>query len=88
MHVRTASATVPALASNNDASSPQFSEPLKSDTMNHDSMVGSDSSEHGGAVQEEQKVEDTLHKFLPPPPKVKCSEELQVSSVTLVCNFL
>ncbi|KAF7803299.1 SAP30-binding protein-like isoform X2 [Senna tora] len=75
--VRTPSGMVQVLTSDNGASSPQFSEPLKSDTMNHDHMVGSDGSEHGGAVQEEQKIEDPLHKFLPPPPKVKCSEELQ-----------
>ncbi|XP_054789560.1 uncharacterized protein LOC129295108 isoform X2 [Prosopis cineraria] len=65
------------LTPDNDASSPQFSELLKSDTMNHDAMVGSDSSEHGGAMQEEQKFVDPLDKFLPPPLKIKCSEELQ-----------
>ncbi|XP_054800910.1 uncharacterized protein LOC129305033 isoform X2 [Prosopis cineraria] len=65
------------LTPDNDARSPQFSELLKSDTMNHDAMVGSDSSEHGGAMQEEQKFVDPLDKFLPPPLKIKCSEELQ-----------
>ncbi|KAI9120938.1 hypothetical protein K1719_007971 [Acacia pycnantha] len=74
---RTPSGTVPFLTSDNDASSPQFSEPLKSDTMNHDAMVGSDISEHGGAIQEEQKSLDPLDKFLPPPSKAQCSQELQ-----------
>lgn len=73
---RTSSEAVQGLTPNNDANSPQFPEPLKFDTANHDG--GADSSEHGGAVQEEQKFEDPLHKFLPPPSKAKCSEELQV----------
>ncbi|XP_028764938.1 SAP30-binding protein isoform X2 [Neltuma alba] len=74
---RTPPGTVPVLTSDNDASSPQFSEPLKSDAMNHDAMVGPDSSEHGGTIQEEQKSVDPLDKFLPPPSKAKCSQELQ-----------
>lgn len=32
------------------------------------------------AVMEEGKEVDPLDKFLPPPPKAKCSEELQVRS--------
>lgn len=32
-------------------------------------------------VPAEEKEEDPLDKFLPPPPKVKCSDELQVSEV-------
>nr|KYP70271.1 SAP30-binding protein [Cajanus cajan] len=55
----------------------EFSEPLKSDTMNNDAVIRSDDAELGEADQDEQKYVDPLDKFLPPPPKVKCSEELQ-----------
>lgn len=45
--------------------------------MVHDSEGG----EAEEAVVEEKTDVDPLVKFLPPPPKVKCSEELQVSSL-------
>ncbi|KAK4283920.1 hypothetical protein QN277_000821 [Acacia crassicarpa] len=45
--------------------------------MQVDTVVGSDGSEHGETVQEEQKFVDPLDIFLPPPPKVKCSEDIQ-----------
>ncbi|XP_024016958.1 uncharacterized protein LOC21389738 isoform X2 [Morus notabilis] len=54
---------------------PLVSYPSQSDKMNsavHDLEIG-DATE----VIEEQKDVDPLDKFLPPPPKVKCSEELQ-----------
>jgi len=41
----------------------------------------SDEAELGEGDQD-----DPLDKFLPPPPKAKCSEELQVSSVKMVLN--
>lgn len=66
----------------NQANTPQLSEQLKSDTMNDDAMIGPDDAEPVEAGQDEQKSEDPLDKFLPPPPKAKCSEELQVSFVT------
>ncbi|WJX24421.1 hypothetical protein P8452_13525 [Trifolium repens] len=37
----------------------------------------------GEADHDENKPVVPLDKFLPPPPKVKCSEELQVSSVKM-----
>ncbi|XP_027365292.1 uncharacterized protein LOC113872158 isoform X2 [Abrus precatorius] len=74
---RTPSGTVQVLTPGNQASTPQFSEPLKSDTMSNDDMIRSDNAEHGDADQDEQKYVDPLDKFLPPPPKAKCSEELQ-----------
>ncbi|KAI9076865.1 hypothetical protein K1719_041169 [Acacia pycnantha] len=40
-------------------------------------MAGSDGAEHGETAQEEQKFVDPLDKFLPSPPKIKCSEDLQ-----------
>ena len=63
--------------------SPQFSEP--SDAMNHDALVGSDIFEHGAAI-EEQKCDDPLDKFLPPPPKATCSPEMHVSSTAIFSN--
>ena len=75
--------TVQVLTPSNQANTPQFSEPLKSDTMNNDAVIRSEDAELGEADQEEQKYVDPLDKFLPPPPKAKCSEELQVSSVKM-----
>ncbi|KAG5030926.1 hypothetical protein AAZX31_06G061900 [Glycine max] len=69
--------TVQVLTPSNQANTPQFSEPLKSDTMNKDAMIRSDDAEFGEADQDEQKYVDPLDKFLPPPSKTKCSEELQ-----------
>lgn len=34
-------------------------------------------------IEEEKKDIDPLDKFLPPPPKEKCSEELQVSFILI-----
>lgn len=62
----------------------QFSEPLKSDTVNNDAVIRSDDAEIGEADHDDEKSVDPLDKFLPPPPKAKCSEELQVSSVKMV----
>lgn len=74
---RTPLGTVQVLTPSNQANTPQFSEPLKSDTMNNDAVIKSDDAELGKADQNEQRCIDPLDKFLPPPPKDKCSEELQ-----------
>lgn len=74
---RTSSGTAQILTPNNQANTPQFSETLKSDTVNNDDVIRPDDAELGEADQDEHKSEDPLDKFLPPPPEVKCSEELQ-----------
>ncbi|XP_061342735.1 uncharacterized protein LOC133288912 isoform X2 [Gastrolobium bilobum] len=74
---RTPSGTVQVLTPTNQVNTPQFSEPLKYDAMNNDAVIRSDDAEVGEAGQDEQKSSDPLETFLPPPPKVKCSEELQ-----------
>lgn len=81
---RTPLGTVQVLTPSNQADTPQFSEPLKSDTMNNDAVIKSDDAELGKADQNEQRCIDPLDKFLPPPPKDKCTEELQVSFVKMV----
>ncbi|GAU31648.1 hypothetical protein TSUD_38450 [Trifolium subterraneum] len=75
---RTSSGTVQVLTPNNQANTPQFSETLKSDALNNDDEIRPDDAElEGEADQDENKPVDPLDTFLPPPPKVKCSEELQ-----------
>ncbi|KAL1289054.1 hypothetical protein HN51_057500 [Arachis hypogaea] len=74
---RTPSGAVHVMTPSNQSNTPQLSEQLKSDTMNDDAMIGPDDAEPVEAGQDEQKSEDPLDKFLPPPPKAKCSEELQ-----------
>ncbi|KAL1367636.1 hypothetical protein AAHE18_02G066000 [Arachis hypogaea] len=74
---RTPSGAVHVMTPSNQANTPQLSEQLKSDTMNDDAMIGPDDAEPVEAGQDEQKAEYPLNKFLPPPPKAKCSEELQ-----------
>lgn len=72
---RTPPGTVQVPSPSNQAT-PQLSSPPESDRMNyagHDLEVG-DATE---AIIGEQKDVDPLDKFLPPPPKAKCSEELQ-----------
>ncbi|VVA35271.1 PREDICTED: SAP30-binding [Prunus dulcis] len=59
-----------------DQATPQLSEPSQSDTM-HDAALESEGIDAEQAVAEEQKDVDPLDKFLPPPAKAKCSEELQ-----------
>ncbi|KAK7302960.1 hypothetical protein RJT34_13857 [Clitoria ternatea] len=73
---RTPSGTVQVLTPGNQANT-QFSEPLKLDSMNVDAVIRSDDAELGETDHDEQKYVDPLDKFLPPPPKAKCSEELQ-----------
>lgn len=80
---RAPSGTVQVLTPSNQANT-QFSEPLISDNMKVDPVVGLDGAEHGEAAQEEQKIVDPLDKFLPPPPKTRCSEDLQVSFVRMI----
>jgi len=81
---RTPLGIVQVLTPSNQANTPQFFEPLKFDTMNKDAIIRSDDAEFGEADQDEQKYVDPLDKFLPPPSKAKCSEELQVSYVKMV----
>lgn len=69
------------MSPSSQANTPQFSEPLKSDTLNNDPAIRPYDVDIGEADQDEQRSVDPLDKFLPPPPKAKCSEELQVSSV-------
>lgn len=78
---RTPSGIIQVLSPSNQANTPQLSEPLKSDNLNNDPVIRPDDVELGEAEQDEQKSVDPLDKFLPPPPKDKCSEELQVSYV-------
>ncbi|CAL2251980.1 unnamed protein product [Prunus armeniaca] len=59
-----------------DQATPQLSEPSQSDTMN-DTALESEGINAEQAAAEEQKDVDPLDKFLPPPVKAKCSEELQ-----------
>lgn len=59
-----------------DQATPQLSEPSQSDTMN-DTALESEGINAEQAVAEDQKDVDPLDKFLPPPVKAKCSEELQ-----------
>lgn len=73
---RTPSGTVQVLTPSH-ANTTQFSEPLKFDTMNIDAVIRTDDTELGEADQDKQKSGDPLDTFLPPPPKAKCSEELQ-----------
>lgn len=74
---RTSSGTVQVLTPNNQANTPQFSEALQSDTLNNDAVIRPNDAELEEADQDEHKSVDPLDKFLPPPPKAKCSEELQ-----------
>ncbi|KAI4332540.1 hypothetical protein L6164_017441 [Bauhinia variegata] len=74
---RTPSGTVQVLTPSNQVDTPQFSEPLKSDTMNNDAVNGSDGAEYVVVDREGQKPVDALESFLPPPTKAKCSEDLQ-----------
>ncbi|XP_058770301.1 uncharacterized protein LOC131643947 isoform X1 [Vicia villosa] len=74
---RIPSGTVQVLSPDNQANTPQLSETFKSDTLNNDDVIRPDDAEIGEADQDEHKSVDPLDKFLPPPPKVKCSEELQ-----------
>lgn len=78
-HDRTPPGTVQVLTPSNQAT-PQLSDPSQSDKVNY-AVPDSDVGGAADSMVEEQKDLDPLDKFLPPPPKVKCSEELQVSSV-------
>ncbi|KAL5575214.1 hypothetical protein UlMin_016913 [Ulmus minor] len=74
-HDNTPTGTVQVLTPSNQAT-PQLSDTSQSDKVNpavHDSEFG-DAAE---AVIEDQKDFHPLDRFLPPPPKDKCSEELQ-----------
>lgn len=76
---KTSPGTVQVLTASGETT-PQLFDPSHSDMMN-DTVQHSEGGDATGAVSEEQKDVDPLDKFLPPPPKAKCSEELQVSSL-------
>lgn len=60
----------------NNPVTPLSSEPLQHDALNH-AVHESEGALVEEAVMEQEKSVDPLDAFLPPPPKVKCSEELQ-----------
>lgn len=74
---RTSPGTV-TISTSNNLSTPQISESPHSGSMNN-GMPESETEKVEETVEEEKKDIDPLDKFLPPPPKEKCSEDLQVS---------
>jgi len=70
--------TVQALTPSNPVT-PLSSDPSY-DTMNY-AIQESEGAQFEEAVMEQEKEIDPLDAFLPPPPKDKCSEELQVSFI-------
>lgn len=60
----------------NNLATPQISESPHSGSMNG-VMMESETAKVDETVEEEKRDIDPLDKFLPPPPKEKCSEELQ-----------
>ncbi|XP_022955191.1 DNA ligase 1-like isoform X1 [Cucurbita moschata] len=60
----------------NNLATPQISESPHSGSMNN-MILESETEKVEETVEEEKKDIDPLDKFLPPPPKDKCSEELQ-----------
>ncbi|CAJ1973667.1 unnamed protein product [Sphenostylis stenocarpa] len=74
---RTPLGSVQVLTPSKQANTPQFSAPLKSDTMNNGAVIRSEDAELGEADQDELRYVDPLDKFVLTPPKAKCSEELQ-----------
>ena len=65
----------------NNLATPQISESPHSGSMNN-MILESETEKVEETVEEEKKDIDPLDKFLPPPPKDKCSEELQVSFIS------
>ncbi|KAA0057048.1 SAP30-binding protein-like [Cucumis melo var. makuwa] len=72
---RTSPGTV-TISTSNNLSTPQISESPHSGSMNN-GMPESETEKVEETVEEEKKDIDPLDKFLPPPPKEKCSEDLQ-----------
>ena len=88
-HNRTLSGTVQVLTPSNQAT-PQLSDPSQSDKVNY-AVSDSEAGDAAIGTTEEEKDIDPLNKFLPPPPKAKCSEELQVSSSNrfyIICSYV
>ncbi|KAF3451303.1 hypothetical protein FNV43_RR07398 [Rhamnella rubrinervis] len=73
-HDKTPPGTVQVLTTSGETT--QLFDPSHSDMMN-ETVHDSEGGDATGVVLEEQKDADPLDKFLPPPPKAKCSEELQ-----------
>lgn len=84
-HDKTPPGTVQVLTSSSQET-PQLFDPSHSDTVNND-VHDSEGGDANGDLLEEQKDVDPLDQFLPPPPKAKCSEELQVSSLQMQVWF-
>lgn len=60
----------------------------ESDGMNYGTNEPDAATDDAVVVSvEEQKNVDPLDNFLPPPPKAKCSEELQVSACTVLVEI-
>ncbi|GMY37513.1 SAP30-binding protein [Fagus crenata] len=72
---QTSSGTAQALTPSHQVTSPPSFDTSQSDAMN--CMRELEGAQVEEAVMEEGKEVDPLDKFLPPPPKAKCSEELQ-----------
>lgn len=62
---------------------PQLSKPIDqpdSDAVNYVANEAEDTEPEGTVMISAEKPKDPLDKFLSPPPKDKCSDELQVSA--------
>jgi hypothetical protein len=83
---KTTPGTVQALTPSNPVT-PLSSDPSRYGTMNY-VMHESERAQVEEAVVEQEKEIDPLDTFLPPPPpKAKCTEELQVSSFVFLFFF-
>lgn len=85
----TPSGTVQGLTPNTQATPPQSSEqfdPSLSDAMNYESneLELTELEEAVKITDDEKKDMDPLNKFLPPPPKAKCSDELQEKIIKFI----
>lgn len=86
---KTPPGTVHILTPSTQATPPQSSEQYntsQSDAMNYavNETESVEIDEDVKVSEEESKDIDPLDKFLPPPPKEKCSDELQVSLICLL----
>ncbi|XP_041023974.1 uncharacterized protein LOC121264737 isoform X2 [Juglans microcarpa x Juglans regia] len=73
-HEKTPAGSIQALTPSNQVT--PSSDPSHNDAMN-DAVHESDGAHCEDAVMEHEKEVNPMDKFLPPPPKAKCSEELQ-----------
>ena len=82
---KTPTGTVQALTSSNPVT-PLSSDPSRHDTRNY-AVHESEGAHVVEAVMEQEEEIDPLEVCYPPPPKEKCSEELQVSSLLSLFFF-